>query len=215
MKRIILVACFGMTMLISLKATADSVDALVTTMSQKLADMSALNESIIRGGMRIRLCQHCHGKDGISVIKNVPNLAQQNPVYLLTQFEYFRTDKRKNKIMNELAKGLTDEERINIALYYSSQEPVVKPSLVKVSSLRYRRGEEIYKAVCINCHGDDGKGKQSLPRVAGQNIDFLTSTLSAYKENKALRPSSPMLAVAEALSREDINSIAAYVSIMK
>lgn len=215
MKRLLTVICFGIAASVSLSATADSVEELVSAMGQRLADMSLLNESVIRGGMRVRLCQYCHGKDGISVKERVPNLAQQNPVYLLTQFEYFRTDKRKNKVMNELAKGLTDEERINIALYYASQQPKAESSLVSVNSLSYRRGEDIYKTVCINCHGKAGYGEQLLPRVAGQNVSFLTSTLAAYKANKAIRPDSPMVAVSMALSNDDIDSIALFVSAMK
>ena len=198
-------------------AEVDTVtgDSMVSLMSQKLSDMNSLNESIVRGGLRIRLCQYCHGKDGNSVKNDTPNLAQQNPVYLLTQFEYFRTDKRKNKVMNELAKGLTEEERVNIALYFASQQVKVDNSLVNVSSGIYKKGTEIYKSICMNCHGKKSEGEQALPRIAGQKYEFLTNTLSAYKNKKGIRPDSPMTGISAALSESDIQAIATFVSAMK
>ena len=213
MKKIII------TMILSFQfmsaACADSIDSMVSLMSQKLGDMNSLNESVIRGGMRVRLCQYCHGKDGNSVKNDIPNLAQQNPIYLLTQFEYFRTDKRKNKVMNRLAKGLTEEERVNIALYFAGQEVKVDMSSVNTNSGTYKRGAELYKGICVNCHGKKGIGERSLPRIAGQKYNFLTKTLDAYKNKKDVRPDSPMVAVSAGLNENDIKAIATFVSAMK
>lgn len=196
-------------------ACAESIDSMVALMSQKLGDMNSLNESIIRGGMRVRLCQYCHGKDGNSVKNDIPNLAQQNPVYLLTQFEYFRTDKRKNKVMNRLAKGLTEEERVNIALYFASQEVKPDMSSVNTNSGTYKRGAELYNGICVNCHGKKGAGERFMPRIASQKYSFLTKTLDAYKNKKGVRPDSPMVAVSAGLNESDIKAIATFVSEMK
>lgn len=195
----------------ALPVSAETIDDMVSLMSKKLGDYTTLNESVVRGGLRVRLCQYCHGKDGNSVKNNIPNLAAQNPVYLLTQFEYFRTDRRKNKVMNELAKGLTTEERINIALYYASQD-VKSDTQVNKSSGQFKNGQKIYKNVCVNCHGVKGHGEKTLPRIANQKAEFLMQTLTAYKNNKGVRPDSPMLGVAAGLSAADIQSIATYVS---
>lgn len=192
----------------------ESIDELVSKMSLKLGDYQALNESVVKGGLRIRLCQYCHGKDGNSVKNDIPNLAEQNPIYLLTQFEYFRNDKRKNKVMNELAKGLTAEERINIALYYASQD-VSYQADANVNSGIYKQGEKVYNNVCINCHGAKGKVQQSLPRVAGQKQDFLISTLTNYKMQRGVRPDSPMLGIASGLTNEQIKAVSVYVSTLK
>lgn len=194
---------------------AESVDEMVSAMSRKLADMTVLNESIVKGGMRVRLCQYCHGKDGNSVKEDIPNLAGQNPIYLLTQFEYFRTDKRQNKVMNELAKGLTEDERINIALYYASQEVKVEKLSINTKTAVYKRGSDIYNGVCINCHGKKGYGERTLPRIAGQKYQFLVKTLTAYKEKKAARPDSEMIGVSARLSKKDIQSVATYISSIK
>jgi len=196
-------------------ASADSIEEMVSLMSQKLGDFKTLNESVVRGGLRVRLCQYCHGKDGNSTRAGVPNLAEQNPIYLLTQFEYFRTDKRKNKVMNELAKSLTKDERVNVALYYASQKVAFNPQLKNVNSSSYKSGAGIYKNICANCHGAKGYGEQNLPRLAGQQSEFINKTLKAYKEQKKIRPDSPMNAISAALSEEDIASVATFVSFMQ
>lgn len=192
----------------------ESIDELVSMMGQKLGSYQVLNESVVKGGLRVRLCQYCHGKDGNSVKNNIPNLAEQNPIYLLTQFEYFRNDTRKNKVMNELAKGLTAEERINIALYYASQN-VSYPTDANMNSGVFKQGKKVYNNVCINCHGAKGKGQQSLPRVAGQKQAFLISTLTNYKMQRGVRPDSPMLGIAAGLSSEQIKAVSVYVSSLK
>jgi len=195
-------------------AADDSIENMTALMSQKLSDMKVLNEAIVRGGLRVRLCQYCHGKDGNSKKEGVPNLAEQNPVYLLTQFEYFRTDKRKNKVMNELAKNLTQDERVNVALYYASQKVIVSDEKKNLNSVSYQAGGKIYKNICANCHGAKGYGEQNLPRIAGQKTTFLSETLTAYKTGKKVRPDSPMVAISAALSDEDIASVATFVGFM-
>lgn len=202
-------------LILSFSSSAEKLDTLIAMMSQKLGNYQTLNEAVVRGGLRIRLCQYCHGKDGNSVKADVPNLAAQNPVYLLTQFEYFRTGTRKNKVMNELAKNLSADERINIALYYASQDAKIAAGITNKNSALYAQGEKIYKNICANCHGLKGHGEQTLPRIASQKIKFLISTLTAYKNNKHIRPDSPMLAVTAGLSENDLMSVATYVAAMK
>jgi len=216
MKRIISLISLIIPLLLTTTVNAGSIEELTLKMGQKLGDYNVLNEAITRGGMRVRLCQYCHGKDGNSVKDNIPNLAEQNPIYLLTQFEHFRTGHRKNRVMNDLAKGLTADERVNIALYYASRDVKVRDLLkVNTNSVSYHRGQQLYKKVCSNCHGVNGHGKETLPRVAGQKIKFMTKTLRAYKNKTGTRPNSPMTAVASGLSEQDIESIATFINTMK
>jgi cytochrome c553 len=65
-------------------------------------------------------CQACHGKDGIGLTPQTPNLAGQKELYLSTQLVAYRSGSRKNSIMSPLAKPLTDEEIANLAAYFAS-----------------------------------------------------------------------------------------------
>lgn len=211
-KFLALITILGSQVMFPADVFADSIDEMVLSMSQKLADLNSLNESVVRGSMRVRLCQYCHGKDGNSVKNNIPNLAQQNPVYLLTQFEYFRLDKRKNNVMNRLAKGLTKDERINIALYYASKEVKNNKTYPDTDIKLLNRGTKLYNNTCVQCHGKKGYGERSLPRLAGQQYEFLIKTLTSYKNNKGVRPDSPMVGLSAGLSEEDIVALASYIS---
>jgi cytochrome c553 len=65
-------------------------------------------------------CQACHGKDGIGLTPQTPNLAGQKQLYLSNQLIAYRSGTRKNNIMSPLAKPLSDEDIANLAAYYAS-----------------------------------------------------------------------------------------------
>lgn len=65
-------------------------------------------------------CAACHGQNGISVLPIYPNLAGQKMEYLVAQLKAFRDGTRVNPIMNPMAKGLSDIDIANLALYLST-----------------------------------------------------------------------------------------------
>ncbi len=71
-----------------------------------------------------KFCITCHGKLGIAVAPNYPNLAGQNPEYLKIQVKDILTGKRKTKLSllmtaNPVVMKITDEEIAAIAEYIS------------------------------------------------------------------------------------------------
>lgn len=68
-------------------------------------------------------CAACHGQNGISVLPTYPNLAGQKIEYLVAQLKAFRDGTRVNPIMNPMAKGLSDIDIANLALYISTLKP--------------------------------------------------------------------------------------------
>ena len=71
------------------------------------------------GRKKMRMCQVCHGADGIGTNPEVPNLAGESVTYLSKQLKAFRSGKRDHAQMSIIAKGLSDEDIINVATYYS------------------------------------------------------------------------------------------------
>lgn len=67
------------------------------------------------------ICFSCHGGNGISMSGNWPNLAGQKQPYLIKQLKDFRSGKRKDPMMEPLAKDLSDDQIAKIAGYFSSQ----------------------------------------------------------------------------------------------
>lgn len=65
-------------------------------------------------------CAACHGSNGISADTSTPNLAGQHYEYLLSQIEAYKAGTRKNAIMNEMAKALSQEQMQDLAAYFAS-----------------------------------------------------------------------------------------------
>ena len=65
-------------------------------------------------------CQACHGNEGVSASPDFPNLAGQYADYLETALRHYKTGKRKNPIMAEQVKSLTDKDVLDLAAYYAS-----------------------------------------------------------------------------------------------
>ncbi|MBS0570429.1 MAG: cytochrome c [Proteobacteria bacterium] len=67
---------------------------------------------------------------------------------------------------------------------------------------------------CHGCHGVTGYKNAypnyHVPRIAGQNYDYLVAALSEYKKGERAHPT--MRAQGESLSDADIRNIAAYLS---
>ena len=67
---------------------------------------------------------------------------------------------------------------------------------------------------CGGCHGVTGYKNAypnyHVPRIVGQNFDYLVAALTAYKKGERAHPT--MRAQGESLSEQDINNIAAYLS---
>lgn len=66
-------------------------------------------------------CFACHGTDGRSVGGVPPSLAGQNKDYLLRQLKEFKAGTRPATIMQQHAKGYTDEQLELLAGYFASQ----------------------------------------------------------------------------------------------
>lgn len=171
-------------------------------------DQNALKNAIEAGKKAAFFCVNCHGDDGVSKIKEVPNLAGQNPAYLLEQIRKFGTGERKDQFMQGLIKVLKDEERIQIALYYASLQ--VPPSPADASQVP--RGKELFGKLCVRCHGEQARGNELFPRIAGQHVVYLKTSITRYRDGTGIRNNQLMSIATATLKNEDINAIANYLT---
>ncbi|MCF6193231.1 MAG: cytochrome c, partial [Kangiellaceae bacterium] len=73
-----------------------------------------------------KACVACHGKNGNSNNSAWPNLAGQKRTYLAMQLRNFRSGARKNLLMDDIVKNLSDTQIEALANYYSEQSVVIK-----------------------------------------------------------------------------------------
>jgi cytochrome c553 len=191
--------------------------AELTGTEKLLAEMAVIqsNEHLLKAALtaakdRVLLCGNCHGKNGNSVRNYIPNLASQNAAYLFNQFELFGNGERKDYVMSRLAKHLTRQDRINIALYFS-QMPVESRAQ---SGIGNAKGEQIYKSLCFTCHEQDGHGSGSYPRIAGQPYNYLEKTLNGFAGDNDRRAHSPMAIIVRNMDKQQLQDVAAYVASM-
>ncbi len=71
------------------------------------------------------------------------------------------------------------------------------------------RGAEIAAERCAACHGIDGKsGLAEIPRLAGQQVGFITLQMILFREG--IRQVPAMQSPSEKLSDADVEALAAY-----
>jgi cytochrome c553 len=73
------------------------------------------------GKKKSTTCTACHGAEGVSPSPDFPNLAGQYADYIETALKHYKNGKRKNPIMAEQVKNLSNKDIMDLAAYYSSQ----------------------------------------------------------------------------------------------
>ena len=75
-------------------------------------------------------------------------------------------------------------------------------------------GKKLSEESCVDCHGDDGKGDDEVPGIAGLSVDKFTKAIQEY-QNGTRTKSAKMTKEAKKLSAADIANLAAYYSTLK
>lgn len=164
-------------------------------------------------------CQHCHGSEGESSNAIYPRLAGQHKNYIIKQLHDFRSGKRQGT-MNEMAAGLTDEQIIGLADYFSSK-PVLShrvrdKEFAAVGEYIFKRGNRYSGvAACSSCHGEKGEGTEDLPRLAGQHKRYVAEQLRAFNERARTNDNAIMHSIASKLTELELEAVANYVSGLK
>jgi cytochrome c553 len=192
---------------------------IMAEIDKDIHNEQARQDAIRAGKERSILCGHCHGVDGNSTKSDIPNLAAQNPAYIVEQIGKFASGERKNFVMQTLASNFTFKDKVSLAVYFTSQE--VKP--IDADPALAATGERIYKNVCFRCHGANGKGEEGYARLAGQQIEYVKMTLKRFRANanqangidESMRHNASMEQVAARLSDEDIEGLAHYIALLK
>jgi len=152
------------------------------------------------GEPRTAVCGGCHGSHGVSTDSATPSLAAQDPQYLTQATKAYRTT-RKHDLMQRLVTPLSDQDISNIVAFYVTQKS--KPA---------ENGQTLIKEItdkCNRCHaGDRENPALAIPVINGQDKDYLTLALRAYRDDK--RGNSMMHNMSMPYSDSVIESIASY-----
>ncbi|MCB1954395.1 MAG: cytochrome c [Rhodocyclaceae bacterium] len=169
----------------------------------------AVPDPVALGRSVASFCANCHGAAGISKYPDVPNLAGQNPAYLLRQVDAFASGKRQSEFMNGLMKVLSSAERQGLAAYYATLNVV--PTNTHPGP-GVAEGARAFAKICARCHGDDALGDDEHPRLAGQQAEYLRINMQRYYRPTKVRFYAPMTAAMSQLGQDNMEAVVQYLS---
>lgn len=176
---------------------------------------------------KLAYCKTCHGLSGQGYhgYYAMPRLAGQQPKYIENQLRAFIEHRRKNEIMANVAHALSPSMLSALALHFRDLNP---PPLGGGGSGSIATGKRIYEEglpdsnvpACSACHGQDARGQDQIPRLAGQLPDYFYSKLVNWTaergQNKSMPDSSAVMGpTSHNLTKSQIAAVAAYVSSLR
>ncbi len=182
------------------------------------------NPAVSATTMAEQVCSTCHGMTGSAVSPNFPNLAGQTEPYVVAQLNGFKSHGRRDpagfEYMWGLSRSLTDEQIKGLAAYYAGQSSAQQP--IEGDPDRFEAGKAIFvggvadKGVpaCATCHGPDGMGNATFPRLAGQHADYLVKQLIVFQRTDERPEGSIMKTVAHELTPQNVRDVAGYLQAM-
>jgi cytochrome c553 len=158
-----------------------------------------------------QLCAVCHGPEGNSIIPANPSLAAQPEQSISIQLFQFREGNRKDAQMTPMAANLSNKEMNELAAYFSRQKAAT-PSH-KTSPENAAAGAKLAQQFnCAQCHGPALRGQQHIPRLAGQQYEYLLAQLRKFKAQKRADLDGNMTSAAQALTEKDIEILVDYAA---
>ena len=174
----------------------------------------ATAQDIEAGRTRSQVCAACHGADGNSQSGQFPNLAGQTWRYIYVQLKDYKEGRRSDPVMTAMAAPLSRQDMIDIANYFAAQK--AKPSTFNADEAKVRLGRaKADETLCAMCHLGGFAGQNEIPRVAGQQYDYIVKQLRDFKARKRTNDAGNMTSVAQTLSDADIENLANYITSLR
>lgn len=189
-----------------------AVAALAAATAPTVANEHARAEEIVQGK-----CFICHGMDGESSSPVFPRLAGQNAAYLARQLADYQSGKRASSTMQPMVTDLNAADFAALGRYFATRptraHPVDDPELAQMGRFIFTRGNP-YSGVasCASCHGPQGQGTESLPRLAGQHAQYTEQQLKRFNTRERTNDNAVMHSVASKLTELEIKAVSAYIS---
>lgn len=157
------------------------------------------------------VCSACHGETGVPTAPNIPVIWGQNEGYIYLQLRDFKLGNRKNALMSPVAATLEKQDMLDLAAYFAAKHwPALNQPRAPADVARHAETVD-NSAGCKGCHLANWQGDSTTPRLAGQQIAYLRSTMAAFRDGG--RTNNPwMAALLKTFSDADIEALARYLA---
>ena len=203
-----------------------AIFAIVASATAQAQDKGKAKADVSQPELKAKIdyCKTCHGVlgQGFRGSFPMPRLAGQQPEYLENQLQAFIDRRRTNPVMFNVAHVLSPSMLKGLAEHFKDLNP--KP-LGGAPRDNLAEGKNIYQEgipksdipPCASCHGDDAKGRDAFPRLAGQLNDYMFRKLTNWDKERGQDKANPdnsaiMQPIAHNLTEGQIKAVAAYLS---
>ena len=157
------------------------------------------------------ICGACHGLKGLPEDRSIPIIWGQNAGYLYLQFRDFQKGARKDDRMTAVAQNVVKRDALALAEYFSSKPwPAIgAPAASKADEAAAMTA--VKSVVCTSCHLEQFQGDSSVPRLAGQQRDYLLKTMTDFR-NRTRANNPGMSDLMNTVTPEQLKAIADYLA---
>jgi cytochrome c553 len=161
-------------------------------------------------------CASCHGPQGLGKADDViPSLAGQIETYLAKELvDFAELDRTAPEMHRVMARPELDQPQAwrDLAAYLAKLPPNRNPQRGDGTDLE--RGARSYSENCALCHGARGEGEEQgpTPALSSQHYAYLVLQLRSFDTDHRMNVEAPILDHMAGLSREDVRSIADFMS---
>jgi cytochrome c553 len=127
------------------------------------------------------LCEDCHGEKGISTTEGIPNLAGQQPAYLIAATLEYQSGVREHEDMGDMLAELGQVDIEKMAMYFAAQSAPMRQAPPFGDPV----AGEADSASCGKCHGAGGISHNPMvPSLAAQEPVYLVRASKAYRNHE-------------------------------
>ena len=158
-------------------------------------------------------CATCHGADGNATLPGMPSLAGHPAYYTHWQLVMFRNQRRRDPQMTPIAAKLSDEDMADISAYFAAQASRPRAGRQAIDSATREAGQRLTNIYhCTSCHGPKLLGQEAVPRLVGQDQEYLLKRLRGYQRRTSSDLEGFMTSSAQPLTDADIEILARYIA---
>jgi cytochrome c553 len=161
-------------------------------------------------------CRSCHGGEGWGDgLEDIPSLAGQRELYLVTQLAEFATQERNGSTMHRATSSadVNNPQAIRDLSAFLNRAPV-DPDPEHADDKVPASGDALFQRNCAMCHGTGAQGSRDepIPALAGQHYDYTLIQLKNFAKGHRGQVDAPVIDFAAGLSDEEQKGIADYLS---
>jgi cytochrome c553 len=160
---------------------------------------------------KAEVCTACHGEKGLPAEPAIPIIWGQNEGYLYLELRDFQKGARRDDRMTPIAQSLSKEDAQSLAAYFAGKPwpNIATPSASKADEAAAMTA--IKSVVCGSCHLEQFQGDSTIPRLAGQQHDYLAKTMTEFR-NRTRANNPGMSDLMNTVTPEQITAMAAYLA---